>query len=662
MISKIDEKAINTLRVLSIEQSSYAKSGHPGIALGAAPIIHALFTKVLKIDPKNPDWIDRDRFILAAGHGSSLLYSVLHLSDYGLTISDLRQFRKLHSKTPGHPEITITKGVDATSGPLGQGIPEAVGMAIAEEFLRNKYNRDDLKLIDHYTYVLCGDGDLQEGVTQEAMSLAGHLGLSRLIVLYDSNDIQLDGKVSDTFSENMKIKCEALNWHYEFVSDGEDIESIVAAINKAKGQDKPTLIEIKTIIGRGTSVANSSKAHGSPLSIEEATKLRNQLGGEPFTVDNEVYEYYRQNVVLKGAKAFANWNEIKANYTYKYPKEAEEFKKVIDNNLEIDLEKLIDFGSNYNKATRISSGLIIDEIAKVHPTFMGGSADLSSSTKAKGADGNFTKENRTGRNINFGVREHAMAAITNGLLLHKGIKAFCSGFFVFSDYMKPSIRLASLMELPVIYVFTHDSLAVGEDGPTHQPVEQLTMLRAIPNFNVIRPADANETLYAWKVAMESKTTPTALILTRQDIPLVTTKDEAKNLDKGAYILSKEEKKLSGIIIASGSEVSLALKAKEELKKKSLDIRVVSMPSVELFEKQSEEYKNDIIPKGIKNIMVIEASSAEHYYKYLGGSGKLINVTNFGMSGASELVMSEYGFNVENIVKEFLELVKQNKRF
>lgn len=660
MVNNIEAKAIDTLRVLSVEQSTNAKSGHPGIALGAAPIIHTLFTKVLKIDPHNPDWINRDRFILAAGHGSSLLYSVLHLSEYGLTINDLKQFRKFNSKTPGHPEVTITKGVDATSGPLGQGIPEAVGMAIAEEFLRNKYNRDGLELINHYTYVLCGDGDLQEGVTQEAMSLAGHLGLNKLIVLYDSNDIQLDGKVSDTNSENVKTKYEAMNWNYLFVSDGEDIDNLLNAIKEAQNSNKPTIIEVKTIIGRGTSVANTSKAHGSPLSSEEALKLRAQIGGEPFTVANEVYEYYKQNVVNRGAKAFEVWNEIKTNYTYKYPKEIEEFKKVVENSFEVDLENLVDFGSNYNKATRVSSGVIIDELSKVYPTFMGGSADLSSSTKAKGADGNFTISNRLGRNINFGVREHAMAAITNGLMLHKGIKAFCSGFFVFSDYMKPAMRLASIMELPVTYVFTHDSLAVGEDGATHQPVEQISMLRSMPHFTVIRPADANETLYAWKVALESKDTPTALILTRQDVNLVTTKAQAKNLLKGAYIYKKEEKKLQGILIASGSELSLAIDASIELKKKGYDVRVVSMPSIELFEMQPDSYKNEIIPD-TKNIMAIEASEGIHYYKYIGKTGKLINVSKYGASAPGEEVLTKYGFTVENIVNEFIKLLKQNKK-
>ena len=660
-MNNIDLKCIDTLRVLSVEQSTKAKSGHPGIALGAAPMVHTLFTKVMNIDPANPDWINRDRFILAAGHGSSLLYSVLHLSGYGVSISDLKDFRQFGSKTPGHPENVLTKGVDATSGPLGQGIAAGVGMAIAEEFLRNKYNKDDLELIDHYTYVLCGDGDLQEGVTQEAMSLAGHLGLNKLIVLYDSNDIQLDGVVNDSNSENVKQKYESMNWNHIFVRDGEDVDALVDAIEKAKKSSKPSIIEVKTIIGRGTSVANSSKAHGSPLSEEEVTKFRKLLGGEPFSSSNDVKEYYKQNVILKGERLHYNWINVKNNYTYKFPHEAEEFKKVMDNEFVIDFDNLIDFDEDYNKATRVSSGTILDKLSKVHPTIMGGSADLASSTKAKGADGNFTKENRLGRNINFGVREHAMAAITNGIVLHRGIKAFCSGFFVFSDYMKPAMRLASIMELPVIYVFTHDSVAVGEDGATHQPIEQLTVLRSMPHFNVIRPSDPFEVLNAWKVAYNSKDTPTALVLTRQDVEIVSDKKSAKELEKGAYIVKPEEKKVEGIILASGSEVSLAIKASKELKKKGHDIRVISVPSIYLFEKQSEEYKESLIPSNVKNIMAIEAGEAAHFYKYLGSNGLLYNINKYGASAPGDVVMREYGFTVEAVTNAYLNLVKKNRR-
>ncbi len=660
-MNNLDFKSINTLKVLSVEQITKAKSGHPGMAIGAAPIVHTLFTKVMKVNPSIPEWINRDRFILAAGHGSSLLYSVLHLSNYGLTITDLKKFRQFDSKTPGHPELTFTAGVDATSGPLGQGIPEAIGMAIAEEFLRNKYNRDGISLIDHYTYALCGDGDLQEGVTQEAMSLAGHLGLNKLIVLYDSNDIQLDGAVKEVNTENVKNKYEAMNWNYLRVEDGEDIQAIEEAVNQAKSSKKPSIIEVKTIIGRGTSVANSSKAHGSPLSQEEVNRLRDELGGQAFDVDKDVYEFYKQNVTQRGQKAYSEWLETRNKYVYKYPHLADEFNKVTNNEFEVDFLNLVKFSEDYKQATRVSSGSVLEALSKAHPTVMGGSADLASSTKAKGADGNFSVQNRIGRNLNFGVREHAMAAITNGLTLHGGIKAFCSGFFVFSDYMKPAMRLASIMELPVIYVFTHDSLAVGEDGPTHQPVEQLTMLRSIPNFNVIRPADANEVIYAWKEAYNSKKTPTALVLTRQDLPTLTNLEKASNLTKGAYIIKAEVKKPTGIILASGSEVTLAIEASKKLHAKGHDVRVISMPSMYLYDKQAKEYKESLFPKKVKNILAVEASEGAHYYKYLGSNGKLINVKTFGASAPGPEVLDKYGFNVDNIVNEYLKLVKENRK-
>lgn len=659
-MKKIDSLAIETLRVLSVEQSTKAQSGHPGIALGAAPMIHTLFTKIIKISPKHEKWINRDRFILAAGHGSSLLYSILHLSGYDLMIDDLKNFRQLGSKTPGHPEIVLTSGIDATSGPLGQGIPEAVGMAIAEAFLAAKYNKDNLELINHYTYVLCGDGDLQEGITQEAMSLAGHLGLNKLIVLYDSNDIQLDGEVSLTNSENVRTKYEAMGWNHLFVSDGENIDDIEQALIAARTSLKPTIIEIKTIIGYGTSVANTSKAHGNPISSEEAEKLRLQLGGAPFEVNNEVYDYYQEVVVQKGRTLYKQWEEIKQDYTYKYPREAEEFRKIITNDFALAFDELINISEDYKKATRVSSGEIINAISKVHPSFMGGSADLTSSTKAKGADGDFSKTNRIGRNINFGVREHAMAAISNGLALHQGIKPFCSGFFVFSDYMKPAMRLASIMELPVTYVFTHDSIAVGEDGATHQPIEQITMLRSIPHFNTLRPADAYETLAAWKLAYNSKNLPTALILTRQDTKNVSSKELAKNVEYGAYIIQKEKKKLDGIILASGSEVALALESAEKLAETGFDIRVVSIPSMYLFDQQPEEYRNQIIPKNTKNILGVEMSDATHFYKYLGSYGKLINIQKFGASAPGKQVIEHYGFTVDNVVEQYKKMHRANK--
>ena len=582
--------AIQTLRVLSVEQSTKAASGHPGIALGAAPMIHALYSRFVRTSLKDLNWINRDRFILAAGHGSSLLYSLLHLLGYNLTQEDLANFRQFGSITAGHPECDLTPGVDATSGPLGQGIAEGAGMALAEAFLAEKFNRDELKLIDHYTYVLCGDGDLQEGVTQEAISLAGHLGLNKLIVLYDSNDIQLDGEVKNANSENIREKYEAMNWNYLHVRDGEDVDAVVKAIKKAQDSTKPTIIEIKTIIGRGSASENTSKVHGSPLPKEEVDKMRADLGGQAFGVDSSVYEFYRETFGKRGEEAYQKWSEACKEYQEKYPEAYKEFERLLNDDFLIDFENIIKYSNDYNKATRVSSGEILNAISKIHPGFIGGSADLTASTRAKGADGDFGLANRLGRNINFGVREHAMAAITNGIALHGGLKPFCSTFFVFSDYMKPAIRLAALMKLPVIYVFTHDSIAVGEDGPTHQPIEQLTMLRSIPGLNVIRPADANEVKGAWEVAYYSKHNPTAIVLTRQNLPSVTEDNATQKVKFGGYILAHEKENLDGILIASGSEVSLALSAQTMLREEGYDVRVVSMPSICLFENRARNIK------------------------------------------------------------------------
>lgn len=656
--TNLDKLAIQTLRVLSVEQISKAKSGHPGIALGAAPIMHTLYSKIMNVNPKHHDWINRDRFVMSAGHGSALVYSILHLAGYNIKKEDLMNFRQYESITPGHPEYGMTEGVDASTGPLGQGIPMAVGMAIAEEFLANKYNKEDCKLIDHYTYVLCGDGDLQEGISYEAMSLAGHLGLNKLVLLYDSNDIQLDGVLNNAYSESTKDRCDSMNWNYILVKDGEDIDDIFHALEIAKKSDKPSLIEVKTIIGAGSNVAGTSKAHGAPLDIEEVERMRKELGNDQFFVDDEVYKFY-QDAMNKGDVGYSNWLNLMDYYKSKYPDEAKEFNKAINNefiiNCDTDLPK---FPVEFTKATRDSSGTLIEAISKVWPTLIGGTADLSSSTKAKISGGFFTKTNRSGRNINFGVREHAMAAICNGLTLHKGVRAFCSTFFVFSDYMKPSIRLAALMGLPVIYVLTHDSLAVGEDGPTHQPIEQLTMLRSIPNIQVIRPADANEVKAAWILAMQTKNMPTVLVLTRQAVPMVSEKPcGAKN---GGYIISKEKNNLDGIIIATGSEVSLAIEAKKKLLENNIDVRVVSIPSLEVFERQDKAYKDGVLPRYIKNILAVEMSEAAHLQKYIGSYGNLLNVSKFGTSAPSKKVLEEYGFTIDGIVNKFINLYNENK--
>ncbi|HBP25823.1 MAG TPA: transketolase [Acholeplasmatales bacterium] len=656
-----DRQAIETLRILAVEQIAKAKSGHPGIALGAAPIIHLLYSKIMNISPKHHQWINRDRFVMSAGHGSALLYSVLYLAGYGLGIDDLKEFRQFGSKTPGHPEIHTTPGVDATTGPLGQGIAMAVGMTIAETYLGAKFNRSDLNLFDHRTYVLCGDGDLQEGVAQEAMSLAGHLGLNKLIVLYDSNDIQLDGKVANANSESVSEKLPAMGWNHILVEDGEDLNDLEKAVGQAQLSNKPTIIEVKTIIGRGSSVANTPKAHGSPLPAEEVAKMRAEFGGEPFSVPNEILDFYQESIIEAGETKYESWMKLKEVYAAKYHREAEQLDGMISNDYPVDFMRLLNFEESYSKATRVSGGDILNVLQTVHPGLIGGSADLASSTKVKGIDGDFSKTNRTGRNLNFGVREHSMAAIANGIALHQGLRPFVSGFFVFSDYMKPAIRLSALMDLPVIYVFTHDSIAVGEDGPTHQPVEQLTMLRSIPNMNVIRPADANETLTAWEVALETKTNPVALVLTRQDVPTVTNRKLSAHLKQGAYVLSPERRHLDGIIMASGSEVKLALDAQNRLFEDGIDVRVVSVPSMFLFDRQNEKYRESVLPKQVKARLAIEMSEASHYYKYLGTDGSLMNIKGFGQSSPAGKLIEAMGFYVENVVSVFKEGYKNSQK-
>ena len=549
--------------------------------------------------------------------------------------------------------MDLTEGVDASSGPLGQGIPEAIGMAIAEEHLASRFNKEDYKLIDHYTYVLCGDGDLQEGLTQEAMSLAGHLALKKVIVLYDSNDIQLDGEVCFANTEDVSKKYSSMNWNYLLVKNGNNMEEIVEAINEAKRSNKPTIIEIKTTIGYGSSMAGTSKVHGKPLGKEEVVQMRKDLGGEEFTVNKDVYDFY-DGVRLKGQALYNDWLEVCDNYQEKYPEEFNLYTKMINDDFAIDFNKeIVDFPKDYFKSTRVSGGEILNDINKIHWGMIGGSADLTSSTMAKGADGNFCKENRLGRNINFGVREHAMAAISNGIALHGGLRPFCSGFFVFSDYMKPAIRLSALMKLPVIYIFTHDTVAVGEDGPSHEPVEQLTMLRSIPHLNVIRPADAIETKEAWEIAYNTKNRPTVLVLTRQNVPMVRTKfSDLTSL--GAYVISKEKNRIDKIIIATGSEVSLAIEVQKILLTKGFDSRVVSMPSVNLFEAQKDSYKEEVLPSAIKARYAIEMGEASHLYKYLGLEGKLFNISQFGLSGKAGEVIADLGFTPEKIAKRILE--------
>lgn len=647
----IQEKAINSIRILSMDQINKANSGHPGIALGAAPMVFTLFSEIINVSPKEPSWFNRDRFVLSAGHGSSMLYSLLHLSGYDLTIEDLKNFRQVGSRTPGHPEYKHVPGVEATTGPLGQGISMAVGMAIAESFLAAKFNKENFNVVDHFTYALVGDGDLQEGVAQEAISLAGRLKLGKLIVLYDSNDIQLDGAVSMACNENVKAKFESMNWHYIRVNDGNDISAIKRAIKRAQREtNRPTIIEIKTIIGYMSPLAGLSDVHGAPLGEEKTNVLKDNLGynNNPFEIDEDVYDFFKRRVYNRGNRVRLKWRRLMKAYKEEYPELYQTLINAIEGKFEVDLSLLPRYEVNSKAATRNVGGKIIQTLSNTFPTLIGGSADLTKSTKAKGIDGDFDYNNRIGRNINFGVREHAMAAIVNGLTLHGGIRAFGGGFFVFSDYMKPSLRLAALMQIPSIFIFTHDSVAVGEDGPTHQPIEQLAMLRATPNLNVIRPADANETNFAFKIALESKETPTCIVLTRQDlVNLENTNNE--DVIKGGYIVSKEKGELDGIILASGSEVSLALQAQKALENENIYVRVVSMPCVNLFEKQSIAYKEFVLPSKVQKRLALEMSSDSIWYKY---ASNVFGINRFGESGKLNEVLDYFGFSEENIVKVY----------
>ncbi len=648
-----DQLAINTIRLLGVDAINVANSGHPGIVIGAAPMAHTLFTKHLTIYPKQKSWINRDRFILSAGHGSMLLYALNHLSGYQILIDDLKQFRDYPGITPGHPEYGHTEGVETTSGPLGQGISNAVGMAIAETQLRERFNQENFNIVDHYTYVLCGDGDLQEGVALEAMSLAGHLGLGRLIVLFDSNDIQLDGETKLATSDDIKKKVESMNWHYIKVADGDDTTLVHKAIQKAKKvTDKPTLIEVKTIIGKGTSIQGTSKVHGAAVGEAEANNLRNYLDYHyaPFEVDPEVYKIYQSKVYNRGRKQYNKWKKMFKDYQVSYPELAKQFTDFVDGKLNVDFSSL-KFEAGSKEATRNMLGKGLDLLSKQNLNIIGGSADLTSSTKAKGLDGHYSKTHRLGRNINFGVREHAMGSIVNGINLHGGLKAFSGAFFVFSDYMKPPVRLAAMMHLPSVFIFSHDSVAVGEDGPTHEPVEQLIGLRSIPELNVIRPADGNESLAALEIAFSSKKRATAIITTRQNVTNLSGTNKAGVL-KGAYIVAKEEKKLDAILLASGSEVSLAVETKELLKTKGIDVRVVSMPSHHAFLLQDLAYQRMILPSQVKTLAV-EMGSSYSWYRF---TPYVYGIDTFGISASVNKVIEHFGFTKELVAERLISIL------
>lgn len=655
MFTSDDLKAINAIRTLSIAQIEKANSGHPGLPMGASPMAYVLFNKILKANPKNPKFFDRDRFILSAGHGSAMLYSLLHLSGYDLAMDELKNFRQVGSKAPGHPELGMTEGVEVTTGPLGQGIAQAVGMAVAEKHMAALYNKDDMKVIDHYTYALCGDGDLMEGISYEAMSLAGHLKLDKLIILYDSNDICLDGDLSTSFSESVKDRVLAQNWAYDKVADGNDLEAIYEAITRAKENDKPTLIEVKTIIGFGSKNQGTNKVHGAPIGAEdfEFAKKSYDWTGADFEISDDIYKTFEDGIKTRGQAANEAWDELLKAYAEKYPEDYKELMAGINRELPANFMDQVKKYSHEDKAlaSRASGGEIIQDLAKITRNFWGGSADLFSSNKTNIKDTKaFRDESPCGRNIWYGVREFAMAAIGNGIMAHGGSFHHVSTFFVFADYLKPAVRLSALSHLPLTYAMTHDSVAVGEDGPTHQPIEQLAMLRSIPNTLVIRPADANETRLAWKVALESKERPVVLALTRQNIPNLKETENLENIDKGAYII-KDAKNPELILIATGSEVALALETAEKLEKSGKATRVISMPSMELFREQSAAYKEEILPKEITKRVSIEMATSFGWSEWTGLDGLNIAIDRFGISGPGEEVAKELGFSPDAIIEK-----------
>ena len=651
----MSQQSVNAIKVLGVDAINKAKSGHPGVVMGAAPMAYSLFAKHLRVNPKKTDWINRDRFVLSAGHGSMLLYSLLHLSGFeDVSLEEVKNFRQWGSKTPGHPEFGHTNGVDATTGPLGQGISTAVGMALAERYLAAKYNKEGYELFDHYTYVICGDGDIMEGVASEAASFAAVQKLNKLVVLYDSNDICLDGETRDAFSENVRNRYEAYGWNTILVEDGADVEAVNVAIEKAKQSDKPTLIEVKTIIGAGSpNKQGTNGVHGAPLGEEETALFRKEIGWnyEPFEIPEEVYADFKVNVADRGETANNEWEKLYNEYKEKFPELAAELEEVLSRE---DIKHLSKESFSFKnvgeaQATRNSSQDAINSIAKVLPTFFGGSADLSHSnmTFIKG-EGLQDDAHRTERNIQFGVREFAMATVLNGMMLHGGVRVFGGTFFVFSDYLKAALRLSALQNLPVTYVFTHDSIAVGEDGPTHEPIEHLASLRTIPNTYVFRPADATETQAAWYLAQNVNDKPTSIVLTRQNLPVLENSSFEK-VAKGAYVVYETSSDFDTILIATGSEVALAISVAQELEREGVKVRVVSMPSIELFEEQTSEYKEALLPRSIRRRVSLEMGNTALWYKYVGLDGLAIGINKFGASAPANKVIEEYGFSVEKVV-------------
>lgn len=653
-MSNIDNLSVNAIRVLSADAVQKANSGHPGLPLGAAAIGYELWANHMNHNPKNPSWENRDRFVLSGGHGSTLLYSLLHLFGYGLTLDDLKNFRQWGSKTPGHPEYGVTTGVEASTGPLGAGMAMAVGMAMAETHLAAKFNKEGYPVVDHYTYVLGGDGCMMEGINYEAFSLAGTLKLNKLIVLYDSNKISIEGNTDIAFTEDVPARFKAMGFKVLEVKDGNDISEIGKAIEEAKAdKESPSFIKINTKIGFGSPKEGTADVHGAPLGADNIIAMKKTLGWpseEPFFVPDEVYENYKAKAENL-AKKEEEWNKLFKEYCEKFPEMKTLWDEYKDETKAVKLLDDEDFWSYEEKAdaTRNLSGKVLNKLSAKLPTLFGGSADLAPSNKSyvNGA-GDYSAENYAGRNVHFGVRELAMTGIGNGLVLH-GLKAYVSTFFVFSDYVKPMARLASLMEIPLTFILTHDSIGVGEDGPTHEPIEQLAEFRAMPNFNVFRPADATETIAAWYSAVTSKETPTALVLTRQNLPQLA--GSSKEALKGGYIVADSSKETpDAIIIASGSEVSLSIEAKEVLAKEGVDVRVVSMPCMDIFEKQSLEYKEKVLPKAVRARVAVEALSEFGWGKYVGLDGKTVCLDKFGASAPAGVLFKEFGFTVDNVVK------------
>ncbi|MDN7144697.1 transketolase [Liquorilactobacillus mali] len=661
MFDEQDKLCVNAIRMLSIDTIEKANSGHPGLPMGAAPMAYVLWSRHLKIYPKKSKWFDRDRFVLSAGHGSAMLYSLLHLAGYQVSLNDLKQFRQEDSLTPGHPEFGKTDGVEATTGPLGQGLGMAVGMAMAEKHLAAIYNKPDKEIVDHYTYSLVGDGDLMEGISHEAASLAGHLKLGKLIVLYDSNDISLDGPTKMSFDDNAKKRFEGYGWEYIRVEDGNNLKEIDSALKMAKKDiQRPTIIEVKTVIGYGSPDQGTNKVHGAPLGKENVAITRKSYDWnyQPFEIPDEVYERFHKLINETGKKSYENWEERLKDYEDKYPSLAYQFKDGLTNKVDFNwIKEVADYHEGSSaEASRITGHKVISAISKFNPTFWGGSADLFSSNKTNAADTKaFEPSNPKERNIWFGVREFGQAAAINGIALHGGTRTYGSTFFVFSDYLRGALRLSALQHLPVTYVFTHDSIAVGEDGPTHEPIEQLMSLRAMPNVNVIRPADANEVIAAWRIALNADRIPTVLVLTRQGLPVLPKTDKLadEGVKHGAYVLLPAQKDVpDGILIATGSEVSLAQEAQKQLLSDGIDVSVVSMPSFELFEAQRSEYKEKILPNSVSNRMSIEMGATLGWERYVGRDGVAIGIDKFGASGNGPLITKHYGFNVENIVTQY----------